>query len=570
MSCIIGIFIHMYVSNYIWIMIMIFFFVVFFFLLSLFSVDLQNFINFSILLKSDLNFSLGLVFDYVSLLYIFTVLLVSLLVMFYSLDYMKDEKMLNKFFFNMVLFILSMILLSCSSSVFWVMVGWDGLGITSFFLIIYFQNWKSFNSGMTTFICNRIGDLFLISSIVFFFEFGSFSCNLNYSVDMFVCSILLMIASFTKSAQLPFSVWLPLAMAAPTPVSSLVHSSTLVTAGIFIMIRFSLFLENELYSNVIYLFSSVTIVLSGLSAMWEFDLKKIIALSTLCHVGLMMFFISIGEVWSAMIHLVMHAFFKSLLFMSAGILIHENYNLQDIRLVFLNFNFNKKIWVSLMISCASMMGLPFLSGFYSKDLLALSISSDNLVFSSFVVFFLAVMFTVIYSVRLMYMISLCFFSFTVFKIFEDYNKMHTSTFLGSIFSSVFGGLILWSLMNLENFNDFGIFIKDMKFFIFFFVFLGILISLNQTKFLSKNNISMFFSKMWFINSSILFMQKSFLNYSFLNFYYCNKGLVEFFFESFYNSSSFFNKSLKFNSFFPWSVVLFSISFYLLLVFFFNF
>nr|QYC96597.1 NADH dehydrogenase subunit 5 [Falcolipeurus suturalis] len=548
----------MYLKNYIWIVIMLFFLITFFFCLTFLSVDLQSFINFSILIKSDLNFSLSLVFDHISLMFIFTVLLVSLLVMFYSLDYMKDEKMMNKFFLNMVMFIFSMILLSCSSSVFWLMIGWDGLGITSFFLIIYFQNWKSFNSGMVTFICNRMGDLFLISSIIFFFELGSFSYCMEYSTDMLLCSMLLMVASFTKSAQLPFSVWLPLAMAAPTPVSSLVHSSTLVTAGIFIMIRFSLFLNNELYVSIIYLVSSVTIILSGFSAMCEFDLKKIIALSTLCHVGLMMFFISMGEEWSAMIHLVMHAFFKSLLFMSAGILIHENYNLQDIRLIFLNFNFNKNVWVSLMISCASMMGLPFLSGFYSKDLLALSISSDNLEFSSFMVFFLAVMFTVIYSVRLMYMISLCFYSFSVFKVSESFNYMHVSTFLGSIFSSIFGGLILWSLVNLENFSNFGIFMGKVKFFIFFFIFLGILISWKQTKF-SKSSIFSFFSKMWLINSSILIMQESFLRYSFLNFHYCNKGLLEYFFESFYYSCTLFIKTvMNVSSFFPLSVNFFSV------------
>jgi len=183
---------------------------------------------------------------------------------------------------------------------------------------------------------------------------------------LFFVLIMVILASITKSAQIPFSAWLPAAMAAPTPVSALVHSSTLVTAGVYLIIRFNYLVGLNLF---IFYLGRLTIFMSGLGANFEIDLKKIIALSTLRQLGVIMIVLSLGYSELAFFHLLTHALFKSLLFLCAGVFIHGARDCQDIR--FLGGVMSGMPISSLFFVCCSLSlcGFPFLSGFYSKDLI---------------------------------------------------------------------------------------------------------------------------------------------------------------------------------------------------------
>nr|UTN43064.1 NADH dehydrogenase subunit 5 [Halipeurus diversus] len=458
-------------------------------------------------------------------LFLLTVMFVGFCVINYSRCYMNGDSMSKKFFITIFLFIMSMLILSSSANLVWLMIGWDGLGLTSFFLIVYFQNSTSLNNSMVTFISNRIGDLFMIMSIMWMINLYSMSTSncfkMNFIVMVF--SIVMLLGALSKSAQVPFSAWLPLAMAAPTPVSALVHSSTLVTAGVFLMIRFYPIINSELFMIMLTYFSYVSLILSSTSALWEFDLKKIIALSTLSHIGFMMMFIATGNLSAALIHMVMHALFKSLLFMCAGVMIHSGFDLQDIRKMHLPSSLKHKISSSFIISILSMMGTPFLSGYYSKDFMVLTCLNFYMNMFSFFVVFTSVMLSCAYSVRLMFYVfgnfSSCE-SFTI-KESETLNEMEMSMFIMSISSSIMGGMFINLIVDMDivqfSYNE-----PFMKIFLLIFMMLGIFlgISLNNMK-LNYNLLSfnIMCMKMWFVGWIYMPFQKIFFYNSNIMFNY---------------------------------------------------
>nr|AIV00478.1 NADH dehydrogenase subunit 5 [Haematomyzus elephantis] len=347
--------------------------------------------------------------DYLSLGFLFMVSVVSFTVLIYSNLYMAGSPDFNKFILILVSFIASMMTLAFSGSLFWAFIGWDGLGLSSFCLVMFYQNWKSFNSALTTFIMNRVGDAFLLLSLWSILSMGSnismFSASAPF--EYVVAGVSGLICACSKSAQVPFSAWLPLAMAAPTPVSSLVHSSTLVTAGIYMIIRFK---SDFLYSNyqifVLSLLSGMTILLAGVSSLVEFDLKKVIALSTLLHIGVMINSVALQMFDLALFHMMAHAMFKSLLFMISGALIHLSRGSQDLRS--LSCSSSPSIWMGLMIALSSMVGFPFMSGYYSKDLIILSSFSVGSFMKlwSMMTLSSAILFSSAYSFRLLLFLSL--------------------------------------------------------------------------------------------------------------------------------------------------------------------
>nr|YP_009536810.1 NADH dehydrogenase subunit 5 [Parvasolenaia rivularis]AOW43957.1 NADH dehydrogenase subunit 5 [Parvasolenaia rivularis] len=315
--------------------------------------------------------TLPIIVDYVSVIFCCFVCLISGSVSLFSVSYMESEVFIRRFMLLIMGFVGSMNLLIFVPSLVTVLLGWDGLGIVSFALVIYYQNKKSLAAGMLTVLVNRIGDALLILAICFLVNWGEwrFGFGLFGGFGVLIC-FLVVVGAMTKSAQIPFSAWLPAAMAAPTPVSALVHSSTLVTAGVYLVIRFySSLLESP---EVLWALSKVgglTMLMAGLSACFEVDLKKIIALSTLSQLGLMMFTVGVGYPTVAVFHLFTHALFKALLFLCAGSIIHSTGDTQDGRIlggVSLLLPFSSGC---LIMSSASLCGMPFLSGFYSKDLI---------------------------------------------------------------------------------------------------------------------------------------------------------------------------------------------------------
>lgn len=250
-----------------------------------------------------------------------------------------------------------------------------------------------------------------------------------------------MIAAFTKSAQIPFSSWLPAAMAAPTPVSSLVHSSTLVTAGVYLLIRFNRRFSENIIKFILVL-SLLTIFISGLGANFEFDLKKIIALSTLSQLGIIIRILAIGSFDLAFFHLLTHALFKALLFICAGSIIHNFNSCQDIRFMGSVSKIIPLTRVYFNICNLSLCGLPFLSGFYSKDLIIERFSILNINIFVYVIFYLSIGLTVCYSFRLLIYTFLMDFNFSSLNIVSEKREVILESIGLLIFLVVIIGSIL--------------------------------------------------------------------------------------------------------------------------------
>lgn len=269
-------------------------------------------------------------------------------------------------------------------------------------MVIYYQNEISISGGLITVIINRLGDgaiIFFVCSIILYndlyYIIGFFN-QMSYSIALF------MIACFTKSAQFPFMSWLPLAMTAPTPVSSLVHSSTLVTAGVYMLIRINIFLAEKFFGSIIMFLGLFTIGLGGLLAIFEVDLKKLIAFSTLSQLGLLIFILRFGELKICFFHLISHAIFKSFLFIIFGIFISIRFGEQDRRIIGLKFLNRNLFFLFVLFSCLNLIGFPLTLGFISKDLILEFFFMGDIYMLYLFFFLLFCCFTVCYSIKLFF------------------------------------------------------------------------------------------------------------------------------------------------------------------------
>lgn len=256
---------------------------------------LEVFLEWNLVFLYNININFLIFLDFYSLLFASFVLYISSSVFIFSRIYIKEDNFIYRFVFLILLFIISILILIFRGNLITVLIGWDGLGLVSFLLVIYYINKSSLGGGLITFLTNRIGDAGLILSISLLFNFREFNIFIlgeNF-FDYYVI-FLVILRGITKRAQIPFSAWLPAAIAAPTPVSSLVHSSTLVTAGVYLLIRFNNILVERGLGYYLFLISILTIFISGLRANFEFDLKKIIALSTLSQLSVIFVSLSLG------------------------------------------------------------------------------------------------------------------------------------------------------------------------------------------------------------------------------------------------------------------------------------
>nr|QBZ37543.1 NADH dehydrogenase subunit 5 [Aesalus sp. JL-2019] len=478
----------------------------FFFSLSFMSVDYLLMLEIELLTLNSCNVVMTLLLDWMSLLFMSFVLFISSMVIFYSNEYMSGDLFINRFIMLVSMFVLSMMLLIISPNLISILLGWDGLGLVSYCLVVYYQNIKSYNAGMLTALTNRVGDVSFLMGISWMMNFGSWNfiyyleCMKNSSIMILIC-IFMTLAAMTKSAQLPFSSWLPAAMAAPTPVSSLVHSSTLVTAGVYLMIRFNISLSLNLMLFLLF-FSSLTMFMAGLGASYEYDLKKIIALSTLSQLGLMLSILSMGGYLLSFYHLLMHALFKALLFMCAGCMIHNLANCQDIRCMGGLIKFMPLTISFFLISNMSLCGLPFLSGFYSKDLILEVLSMNYLNLYIYLIFFLSTGLTVAYTIRLVYYVVLGDFNYFSLNSIVDSGMIMLKSMSGLIMLVIMGGSCLsWLMLPTPYFICLSMTMKLMTFLV---VSLGgwlgyeiALFSLNYSiKSISVLSSSLFFSSMW--------------------------------------------------------------------------
>nr|YP_009441975.1 NADH dehydrogenase subunit 5 [Orthotomicus laricis]AOY40196.1 NADH dehydrogenase subunit 5 [Orthotomicus laricis] len=450
--------------------------------------------------------------DWMSLMFMSFVLFISCLILNYSSEYMVEDKFLKRFIFLMVMFVMSMMMMILNLNLISILLGWDGLGLVSYALVVYYQNVKSNSAGMLTALSNRIGDAAIILSVAWMLHYGSFNFmfyissigsmnGAGVSIINYV-TWLIILAAITKSAQIPFSSWLPAAMAAPTPVSSLVHSSTLVTAGVYFLIRMSETFTSGMESFLLFL-SMLTMFMAGLAANLEYDLKKIIALSTLSQLGLMMTILSLGDSDLAYMHLLIHALFKALLFMCAGAIIHNLGDVQDIRMMGGLVNYLPLTCACMNISNFALCGLPFMSGFYSKDLIAEVVSMD---FSSLLVYFIfyfSIGLTASYSFRLSYFI---FWSEAKFMCLSGFSDQNNSQMLKSMFSLVILVVFMGSIYSWVTFSaPYFVFLpSSMKILTLGFIILGVLLGneISSLEFFYSNfylnyiKIVLFFVNMW--------------------------------------------------------------------------
>nr|QIC19208.1 NADH dehydrogenase subunit 5 [Ocydromia sp. DY-2020] len=405
------------------------------------------FIEWEIVSLNSMSVVMTFLFDWMSLMFMSFVLLISSLVIYYSKEYMSSDVNINRFIILVLMFVLSMMMLIISPNLISILLGWDGLGLVSYCLVIYFQNVKSYNAGMLTALSNRIGDVALLLAIAWMLNYGSwnyiFYLEFMYNnFEMLLIGGLIMLAAMTKSAQIPFSSWLPAAMAAPTPVSALVHSSTLVTAGVYLLIRFNFLLADSIWGQFLLLFSGLTMFMAGLGANFEFDLKKIIALSTLSQLGLMMSILSMGFYKLAFFHLLTHALFKALLFMCAGAIIHNMSNSQDIRFMGGLVNHMPLTSSCLNVANLALCGMPFLAGFYSKDLILEVASLSNINMFSFFLYFFSTGLTVCYSFRLVFYTMTGELNCSSLNMLNDEGWIMLKGMMGLLMMSIIGGSIL--------------------------------------------------------------------------------------------------------------------------------
>lgn len=404
--------------------------------------------------------------DKTGLIFRCVVLFISSNVLSFSSIYIKDDKFKDRFTVLVLLFIISINILIFIPHLIILLLGWDGLGLVSFILVIYYQNHSSLAAAILTALTNRIGDVAILLAIALTINQGHWLIINIWSTFYIIPQVILITcAAITKSAQIPFSRWLPAAIAAPTPVSALVHSSTLVTAGVFLIIRFYPFLHIINHFNFfILIISTSTTFIAGLSANTECDFKKIVALSTLSQLGIIIFSIAINIPWLAFFHITTHALFKALLFICVGSIINFHSHSQDLRWIGNIINQIPIISSCIIISNLALCGFPFLAGFYSKDLIIEYIiySPTNLIILLISLFRLGL--TSIYSIRATIVRTISNQLSTPFSITEETNHIKIPTILLSITATIIGSIVAWIYPILTTISTIPLIYKQIPFF----------------------------------------------------------------------------------------------------------
>ena len=482
------------------------------------------FLEWEIIRFNSIRIIISILLDWISLLFMIFVFLISSVVIYYRKRYIRSELNLTRFIILVLLFVFSIILLIIRPNIIRILLGWDGLGLVSYCLVIYYQNLKSYNAGILTALSNRIGDVFILMVIAWIINYGRWNYIfylefINNDWEINIIGRIIIIAAITKSAQIPFRSWLPAAIAAPTPVSALVHSSTLVTAGVYLLIRFNDILLNIFFLKLLLLLSGLTIFIAGISANYEFDLKKIIALSTLRQLGLIIRILRIGLPDLAFFHLLTHAIFKALLFICSGVIIHIINDIQDIRFIGGIRFYVPLTSLCINISNMALCGIPFLAGFYSKDLILELVRFSNLNLLVFFLYYFSTGLTMFYTFRLI--IYLIISDYNLISIYNLYDEDYT--ILKRIFVLLFIRVIRGSFLSWMIFSyPYIIYLPfNLKIIVIYVRIIGGLIGYlirnigiySVNKFIMTYKLRNFLRLIWFIpNLSTYGLRYYFLNY----------------------------------------------------------
>lgn len=353
------------------------------------------------------------VVDQLSSLMLLVVTGVGFLIHVYSVGYMQHDEGFNRFFAYMNLFVFSMLILVLGSNYLMMFIGWEGVGLCSYLLIgFWFKNHEYNNAAKKAFIMNRIGDLgFLLGMFIIYHQFGSLDYETVFArsgqvpsgdLSLTIATMLLFVGAIGKSAQIPLFTWLPDAMAGPTPVSALIHAATMVTAGVYMVARSqALYVLAPVTLAVIAIVGIATALLAATIAIYQNDIKKVLAYSTVSQLGFMFVGLGMGAFTGAMFHLTTHAFFKALLFLAAGSVIHALGGEQDIRKM---GGLRKALpitWLVFLAGTIAISGIPPFSGFFSKDEILLHAFEHNKVIWALGI--LGSLMTAFYMFRLFYL-----------------------------------------------------------------------------------------------------------------------------------------------------------------------
>ena len=357
----------------------------------------------------------GFQYDSLTVSMLIPVLIISSLVHIYSISYMSSDPHNPRFFSYLSLFTFMMIILVTANNYLLMFVGWEGVGVCSYLLVsFWFTRIAANQSSISAFLANRVGDCFLtIGMFAILWSLGNLDYSTVFSLAPYLNSnvviiigICLLIGAMAKSSQVGLHIWLPMAMEGPTPVSALIHAATMVTAGVYLLMRSSPLIE---YSNTVLLLclwlGAITTVFSSLIGLFQQDIKKIIAYSTMSQLGLMVVSIGLSSYSLALFHLVNHAFYKALLFLGAGSVIHAVADNQDLRKYGGLISYLPLTYSVMLIASLSLAAFPFMTGFYSKDFI-LESAYGQFTFSGAAVYIISTIgavFTTLYSVKVLYL-----------------------------------------------------------------------------------------------------------------------------------------------------------------------
>jgi NADH-quinone oxidoreductase subunit L len=379
----------------------------------------------SFLPVAGLDVSVGVVVDALSATFLLVITGVGLLIHVYSVDYMRDDEENARYFALLNLFVASMLVLVLADSLVLVFVGWEGVGVCSYLLIgFWFRKKANADAGRKAFIVNRIGDAgFVLASFLAAATFGTLTiAEVNAQAGTFAfgagvlttIGLLYLVAATGKSAQFPLHVWLPDAMAGPTPVSALIHAATMVTAGVYLIARLSpLYAQAPAASAVVAWIGVLTALIAAIAALAQTDIKRILAYSTISQLGFMFVAIGVGAYAAAVFHVFTHAFFKALLFLAAGSVIHALHGEQDVRRMGGLGRRMRLTGTTALIGTLAISGVPLLSGFFSKEAILGGTWNSTLVED--------------YGSRVLFVLLLATAGLTAFYMFRWYHRVFAGT-----------------------------------------------------------------------------------------------------------------------------------------------